>query len=118
MDGIGYLLFFYHFYIIYYSSIIFTLFIILVNSTKFETIKVATNTNPSQLVLEESPGIIKDCVVVYERKMMLQAGALIDGVNLHLSKLTRKSRRRHRIAAPAEDGQHISFKSITSITLD
>ncbi|CAM4799215.1 unnamed protein product [Rotaria magnacalcarata] len=61
---------------------------------------------------------IKDCVVVYERKMMLQAGALIDGVNLHLSKLTRKSRRRHRIAAPAEDGQHISFKSITSITLD
>lgn len=54
---------------------------------------------------------------MYERKITVQTGALNDGLKLHLSKVTRQ-RRCYRLEATAEDGQHISFKSITSITLD
>ncbi|CAF3387528.1 unnamed protein product [Rotaria sp. Silwood2] len=54
---------------------------------------------------------------MYERKIMVQAGTLNYGVKLHISKLTRQ-RQRYGLAATADDGQHILFKSITSITLD
>ncbi|CAF3008106.1 unnamed protein product [Rotaria sp. Silwood2] len=47
----------------------------------------------------------------------VQTGTLNDGVNLRLSILTRQHLH-YRLSATAEDGQHIRFKSITSITLN
>ncbi|CAM4832924.1 unnamed protein product [Rotaria magnacalcarata] len=54
---------------------------------------------------------------MYERKITVQSNALNDELKLHLTKLTRQ-RQRYRLAATAEDGQHIPFRSITSVTLD
>ncbi len=56
-------------------------------------------------------------VFMYERKINVQAGTLHDELKLHLSQLTLQ-RRSYRLAATAEDGQHIKFRSITSITLN
>jgi hypothetical protein len=56
-------------------------------------------------------------VCIYERKITVQAGGLNDGLKLHLSKSTQQ-RQHYRLEASAEDGQHISFKSITSIVLN
>jgi hypothetical protein len=44
-------------------------------------------------------------VFMYERKITVQAGALNDGLKLHLSKLTRQ-RRCYRLEATDKDGQH------------
>ncbi|CAF4614263.1 unnamed protein product, partial [Rotaria sp. Silwood2] len=46
--------------------------------------------------------------VIYERKITVQAGILNDGVNLHLNVLTRQQQH-YRLAATAEDGQHIRY---------
>ncbi|CAF1606704.1 unnamed protein product [Rotaria magnacalcarata] len=54
---------------------------------------------------------------MYERKITVQSNALNDELKLHLTKLTRQ-RQRYRLTATAEDGQHIPFRSITSVTLD
>lgn len=56
-------------------------------------------------------------VFMYDRKITVQAGALIDGLNLHLSQLPGQ-KKTYRLVATAEDGQHIHFKSIISITLN
>ncbi len=59
----------------------------------------------------------KNHVFIYERKITVQAGTLDNGLQLHLNKLTQQ-RQHYRLEATAEDGKHILFKSITSITLD
>ncbi|CAF3083923.1 unnamed protein product [Rotaria sp. Silwood2] len=57
-------------------------------------------------------------VVSYERRITVQAaGALNDGLKLHLSELPRRQRP-YRLEATATDGKNVLFKSITSITLN
>ncbi|CAF4498746.1 unnamed protein product, partial [Rotaria sp. Silwood2] len=64
-----------------------------------------------------STGTPKGEIEFDKKKITVQAGTLNDGVNLRLSILTRQHLH-YRLSATAEDGQHIRFKSITSITLN
>jgi hypothetical protein len=58
----------------------------------------------------------KKTVFVYDRKISVQAGALHDGLQLHLATLT-KTRDSYRLSATATDNNQIDFKTIASITL-
>ncbi|CAF4317860.1 unnamed protein product, partial [Rotaria sp. Silwood2] len=64
-----------------------------------------------------STGTPKGEIEFDKKKITVQTGTLNDGVNLRLSILTRQHLH-YRLSATAEDGQHIRFKSITSITLN
>jgi len=55
----------------------------------------------------------KKTVFVYDRKISVQAGALHDGLQLHLATLT-KTRDSYRLSATATDNNQIDFESIAS----
>jgi hypothetical protein len=55
-------------------------------------------------------------VFVYDRKISVQAGALHDGLRLHLAILI-SQRDGYRLSATAIDNNQIEFESLASITL-
>jgi len=58
----------------------------------------------------------KEQVFAYDRKISVQAGALRDGLQLHLVTLN-KNQDYYRLTATALDNNQIEFESIASITL-